>query len=135
MEALCLLFDRGDIELLDGSQKALKVAEKENVGALHCCLLHEFRADYSQYALVLGVWALCYLRRGDTERFLLDASNAETLIFIEPIKKASDGNPEIEEWGPREAQQMVLREESYYTKLFMEAGLEVLFKRGFGAVM
>ena len=47
VEALALYFDHGKIELLDGSEKAMKEEEKEHVGATHCCLLHNFKRDYS----------------------------------------------------------------------------------------
>ena len=93
VEALTEYFDRSDIELLDGSKKAMKEAEKQNVGKRYCCYLHEFKTDYSKYTLVLGVWALCYLLHGEMKKFLIDASEADRLIFVEPIKKANRMSP------------------------------------------
>ena len=90
VEALALYFDRCNIELLDGSQRAMEEAGKERVGARHCCLLHDFKRDYSQYGLVLGVWALCYLQPDHMHQFLRDASAAGRLILIEPIKNDED---------------------------------------------
>ena len=85
LPALDLFFKRCNIELQDGCKDLLEIAQKEMVGKSHRCLLHEFKADYSQYGLVLGVWALCYLKPDDMLRLVSEASTADTLIFIEPI--------------------------------------------------
>ena len=60
------------------------------------------------------------------KRFLNDASEAERLIFVEPIKEMTKDNEEEEEWGPEPDQQMVIRSESKYIKLFKDLGLEIL---------
>ena len=85
LPALELFFKLSNVELQDGCKDLLEIAQKEMVGKSHRCLLHEFKADYSQYGLVLGVWALCYLKPDDVLRFVSEASAADTLIFIEPI--------------------------------------------------
>ena len=69
------------------------------------------------------------------KQFLMEASAADRLILVEPVKRVTKEAIQEEEWGPQPRQQMVLRAEASYIELFKELGLEILCQQEFGTAM
>ena len=93
----------------------------------HSMKLQDFVWPASSYDLVVGIWCLSYLNTTDAQKLLTDIARSLTtkgsLIVNEAILKEGERKFRYQE---EEQQQMVVRSESWYLKLFKLANFKIL---------
>ena len=108
VKVLKMFFPLDKIELLEACPQYVDKCWETGVSQVHHKYLHMFATDFTQYGLVLGVWALCYLNVIDINIFLDQACKADTIVLVEPVLKQEE-DQRSEKWHDDIGQQMVIR--------------------------